>query len=413
VNPSGQERRLRELAPRVLAALLRRYRDFAAAEDAVQEALVAAAASWPNEGEPDNPLGWLVRVAARRMADQYRGEEARRRREDLAASWSMAPPGPVSAHDDTLILMFLCCPPSLTPASAIPLTLRAVGGLTTREIAAAFLTPEATMAQRISRAKAKVKSADEPFRLPTSGVDRHARVRSVLHVLYLLFNEGYTKSGGPDLARSDLSGEAVRLARLVHGALPEDPEVAGLLALMVLTDARRPARTGAEGELVPLAEQDRSLWDRRLIAEGVALITAALRRGQVGEYQVQAAIAAVHDQALGDADTNWTEILALYGLLERMTGNPMVTLNRAVAAAMASGPSAGLAMLDGLGERLGDHHRLHAVRGHLLEMAGEREAAVVEFRAAAAGATNLRERDYLTTQAARVATEVAADLAGG
>jgi RNA polymerase sigma factor (sigma-70 family) len=406
VSPGRQERRLRELAPQVLAAVLRRYRDFSAAEDAVQEALIAAAATWPSEGEPDNPLGWLVRVASRRMADEYRGTEARRRREDLAASWSMGTPEPVSGHDDTLILMFLCCHPSLTPASAIPLTLRAVGGLTTREIATAFLIPEATMAQRISRAKAKVKSADEPFTLPTSIVEREVRMRSVLHVLYLLFNEGYTSSAGPDLARIDLSDEAVRLARLLHDALPEDPEVAGLLALMVLTDARRPARTGPSGELVPLAEQDRSLWDRLRIAEGVALITAALGRGQVGEYQVQAAIAAVHDQASSDADTNWSEILVLYGVLERMTGNPMVTLNRAVAAAMAEGPSAGLALLVGLDERLGDHHRLHAVRGHLLSMSGDRRAAMVEFAAAAGGATNLRERDYLTTQAARLATEL-------
>jgi RNA polymerase sigma factor (sigma-70 family) len=395
---------LRELAPQVLGALVRRYGDFADAEDAVQEALVAATTTWPVEGQPDNPLAWLIRVASRRMVEQYRRDDARRRREDLAASWSLARPEPGTARDDTLILVFMCCHPALTPAAAIPLTLRAVGGLSTREIAAAFLVPEATMAQRISRAKAKIKATDEPFRLPSPDA-RAERLRSVLHVLYLMFNEGYAGSSGPDLARTDLSSEAIRLARGVHAALPDDPEVAGLLALMLLTDARRPARTRADGELVPLAEQDRALWDRPLIAEGVALVTDALRRGQMGEYQVQAAIAALHDQAVSHSDTEWSEILALYNLLERMTGNPMVTLNRAVAAAMAGGPEAGLALLDGLGDRLGDHHRLHSVRAHLLELAGERTAATLEFRAAAARTTNVREQHYLTTKAARLATE--------
>ncbi|HLY81348.1 MAG TPA: sigma-70 family RNA polymerase sigma factor [Acidimicrobiales bacterium] len=394
---------LRELSPQVLGAVIRRYGDFAGADDAVQEALLAAATAWPTDGEPDNPLAWLIRVASRRMADQYRQDDARRRREDLAAAWSVARPEAASGRDDTLILMFMCCHPSLTPASAIPLTLRAVGGLTTREIAAAFLVPEATMAQRISRAKAKVKASDEPFTLPSPD-QRAERLRSVLHVLYLLFNEGYASSSGPDLARSDLSGEAIRLTAAVHAALPEAPEVAGLLALMLLTDARRPARTRADGELVPLAEQDRTLWDRGLIAEGVALITKAMNQGPVGEYQVQAAIAAVHDLAARYADTDWTEILSLYCLLEQLTGNPMVTLNRAVAAAMAHHPSDGLALLDGLRERLGDHHRLHSVRAHLLELAGDTETAIVEFRAAAARTTNLREQHYLTTKAARLAT---------
>ena len=399
---------LRDLAPQALSAVVRSYGDFADAEDAVQEALLAAASTWPTHGKPDNPLAWLIRVASRRMADQYRRDDARRRREALAASRSLARPDPASGHDDTLILIFMCCHPSLTPASAIPLTLRAVGGLTTREIAAAFLVPEATMAQRISRAKAKVKASDAPFTLPTPD-KRTERLGSVLHVLYLLFNEGYASSSGPALARTDLSGEAIRLARGVHATLPDDPEVAGLLALMLLTDARRPARTRADGELVPLAEQDRTLWDRSLIAEGVALITEALRRGQVGEYQVQAAIAAVHDQAARHTDTDWAEILSLYGLLERMTGNPMVTLNRAVAAAMADGPGTGLALLDGLSERLGDHHRLHSVRAHLLEMAGDTKTAILEFRAAAARTKNLREQHYLTTKAARLATELADD----
>jgi RNA polymerase sigma factor (sigma-70 family) len=396
------ENLLRELAPQALGALIRRHGDFADAEDAVQEALIAAAATWPDSGQPDNPLGWLIRVAARRLANIYRSEDARRRREELAASWSVASPDPPSGRDDTLILMFMCCHPSLTPTLAIPLTLRAVGGLTTREIAAAFLVPEATMAQRISRAKAKIKASGEPFALPSPG-QRPERLRSVLHVLYLLFNEGYTSSSGPDLGRSDLSGEAIRLARASHAAMPEDPEVAGLLALMLLTDARRPARTGPGGELIPLAEQDRSRWDRRLIVEGLGLITGALRRGRMGEYQVQASIAAVHDQASRPARTDWSQLLSLYGLLESMTGNPMVRLNRAAAAAMVGGPQAGLALLDGLDERLGDHHRLHSVRAHLLEQAGDREDAVAEFRAAAARATNLREQQFLTTQAARLA----------
>jgi RNA polymerase sigma factor (sigma-70 family) len=398
---AGTEGLLRQLAPQVLGAVVRRYGDFADAEDAVQEALVAAASTWAAEGRPDNPAAWLTRVAYRRMAEQHRRDDARRRREDLAASWSLSRPDPASGRDDTLILMFLCCHPSLTEASAIALTLRAVGGLTTGEIARAFLVPEATMAQRISRAKAKLKAANEPFALPPPE-RRPERLRSVLHVLYLLFNEGYATSSGPDLARSDLSGEAIRLARQVHRSLPEDPEVAGLLALLLLTDARRPARTRPDGELVPLAEQDRNVWDRRLIAEGVRLVTEALRHGLVGEYQVQAAIAAVHGQAASHAATDWPDILSLYSLLERMTGNPMVTLNRAVAAAMVSGPAAGLAMLDGLGERLGDHHRLHSVRAHLLEQAGDVRGALSEYQAAAARTTNLRERNYLTTQAARL-----------
>jgi RNA polymerase sigma factor (sigma-70 family) len=397
----GIEDLLRDLAPQVLAALVRRYGDFADAEDAVQEALIIAATAWPAEGTPDSPLGWLIRVASRRLANQYRSDDARRRREELAASWSLAAPAPASGRDDTLILMFLCCHPSLTPALAIPLTLRAVGGLTTREIAAAFLVPEATMGQRISRAKAKIKASREPFTLPPPD-ERPERLRLVLHVLYLLFNEGYTTSSGPDLARTDLSGEAIRLARGMRAAAPQDPEIAGLLALMLLTDARRPARSGPDGELIPLAEQNRALWNRPMIIEGMGLVTQALRQGQVGEYQLQAAIAALHDQAASHKDTDWPEILSLYGLLEAMTGNPMVRLNRAVAAAMARGPDAGLALLDGLGDRLGEHHRLHSVRAHLLEQAGDTTGAVAEFRAAAGRTTNLREQQYLTTKAARL-----------
>jgi len=395
-STESTESLLRELAPQVLGALVRRYGDFADCEDAVQEALIAAAADWPREGQPDNPLGWLIRVASRRLANLYRGDIARRRREELAASWSRSAAESAPGRDDTLIVMLMCCHPSLTPASAIPLTLRAVAGLTTREIAAAFLIPEPTMAQRISRAKATIKASGEPFALPPPD-QLPERLRSVLHVLYLLFNEGYTTSGGPDLARADLSGEAIRLARIMRASVPQDPEVTGLLALMLLTDARRPARSGPGGELIPLAEQDRRRWDGALIAEGVALISGVLGAGHAGEYQLQAAIAAIHDQAPSHADTDWVQIVALYGLLETMTANPMVTLNRAVATAMASGPAAGLAVLDGLGERLGDHHRLHSVRAHLLEQAGDVDAAAEEFRAAAARTGNLRERNYLAT----------------
>lgn len=392
---------LRQLAPRALGVVARRYGDFADAEDAVQEALLAASTAWPRDGRPDNPLAWLVRVAGRRMANTYRAEDARRRREDLAASWSRARPGPSSGRDDRLTVMFMCCHPALTPSSAIPLTLRAVGGLSTRQIAGAFLVPEATMAQRISRAKSKIKAAGARFDLPSPS-EHSQRLRSVLHVLYLMFNEGYATSSGPDLGRADLGEEAVRLARMTHEALPEDPEVEGLLALMLLTEARRPARTDSDGELVPLADQDRALWDRALITEGVARITTALQRSQVGEYQVQAAIAALHDQAAEYSGTDWSQIRSLYDLLETMSANPMVRLNRAVAAAMAEGPNAGLAILDGLDESLGDHHRLHAVRAHLLELAGDREGAISEFKHAAARTTNLRERNYLTTKAARL-----------
>ncbi len=395
---------LRQLAPRALGVVARRYGDFADAEDAVQEALLAAATTWPTDGCPDNPLAWLVRVAGRRMANTYRAEDARRRREDLAASWSLAGPEPLPGEDDTLVVMFMCCHPALAASSAIPLTLRAVGGLSTREIARAFLVPEATMAQRISRAKSRVKAAGGGFALPAPG-ERAERLRSVLHVLYLIFNEGYATSSGPDLGRSDLSCEAVRLARIAYAALPGDPEVAGLLALMLLTEARRPARTDDRGELVPLSDQDRALWDRRLIAEGVALVTAAWQRGQVGEYQLQAGIAAVHDQADAYEGTDWCRILALYDLLEAMTGNPMVTLNRAVAAAMCKEPGAGLAILDGLSERLGDHHRLHAVRAHLLELAGDREPAISEFKVAARLTSNVREQHYLTTKAAQLGAD--------
>jgi RNA polymerase sigma factor (sigma-70 family) len=394
---------LRELAPQVLGAVTRRFGDFAAAEDAVQEALLAAALHWPRDGLPDSPRGWLIQTATRRQTDQFRSEQARRRREQ-AAALREPPAQDVTDHDDTLILLFLCCHPALTAASAIALTLRAVGGLTTAEIANAFLVPEATMAQRISRAKQRIKNSGVPFRRPAADDEWEQRRRSVLHVLYLIFNEGYASSVGRELHRVELSGEAIRLARMVHRMLPEDGEVAGLLALMLLTDARRPARTTSDGELIPLAEQDRARWDQRLIAEGVALIPAGMTAGAVGEYQLQAAIAALHDQAARVEDTDWPQILALYGVLERMTGNPMVALNRAIAAAMANGPAAGLALLEALDEPLAGHYRLDAVRAHLFEMAGDTRAAVAHYRAAASRTTSVPEQHYLTIQAARLST---------
>jgi RNA polymerase sigma factor (sigma-70 family) len=397
---TGLEDLLRELAPQVLGVLVRRFGDFDSAEDAVQEALIAAARHWPADGMPANPRGWLIQTAVRKMTDQLRSEQARRRREG-AAAMAGPPAMDVTGRDDTLILLFMCCHPALTPASAIALTLRAVGGLTTAEIANAFLVPEATMAQRISRAKQRIKASGVPFSLP-EGEERAERLRSVLHVLYLIFNEGYASSVGTDLHRTELSGEAIRLARMMHATLPGDGEVTGLLALMLLTDARRPARTGAGGELIPLAEQDRARWDRELIAEGTALITGALARGVVGEYQVQAMIAAVHDEAASVEDTDWPQILALYGLLERMTGNPMVALNRAIAAAMVHGPAAGLKLLEPLDEPLAGHYRLDAVRAHLFEMAGDTQAAMAHYRTAAARTTSIPEQQYLTTQAARL-----------
>jgi RNA polymerase sigma factor (sigma-70 family) len=392
---------LRDLAPQVLGALLRRYDDFAAAEDAVQDALIAAAEQWPRDGLPDYPRGWLIQVANRRMLDHLRSEQARRRREEQHPPNEERPPVP--DQDDTLVLLFMCCHPALKAAAAIALTLRAVGGLTTAEIAGAFLIPEATMAQRISRAKLKIKESGIPFRLPTPD-ERGSRLAAVLHVLYLIFNEGYTSSTGPDLQRRDLSAEAIRLTRALHALLPDDPEVAGLLALMLLTDARRDARTGESGELVPLTEQDRTRWDHDQIAEGVALITATLPRGPVGPYQVQAAINAVHDEAKTADDTDWPQLLALYGVLRGMTDNPMVALNHAVAFAMVHGPVAALDLLTTLAadKRIANHHRLHAVRAHLLEMAGHHAAAAEEYRAAAGRTASVPEQRYLTLRAARL-----------
>jgi len=386
---------LRELAPVVLGATVRRYRDFPAAEDAVQEALLAASRQWPIDGVPDNPRGWLIQVAARRFADQARADIARKRRELEAAPDDELAPTP--EEDDTLTLLLMCCHPALTRPTAIALTLRAVGGLTTAAIARAFLVPETTMAQRISRAKQTIQQSGIPF-APPAPDELDARLDAVLHVLYLIFNEGYE--------RAELARDAIRMTRTVHAAFAR-PEVAGLLALMLLTDARRDARSGPGGEIVPLDEQDRDRWDRAAIAEGVALITGAFPRGAVGPYQLQAAIAAVHDAAPRVEDTDWGEILALYGVLERMTGNPVVTLNRAVAAAMVHGPAAGLAMLAPLDDdpRLSGHHRLAAIRAHLHERAGDRDAAVRHYRIAAAGTTSTVERDYLIARAARLSPE--------
>ncbi|HET9270001.1 MAG TPA: sigma-70 family RNA polymerase sigma factor [Vicinamibacterales bacterium] len=402
------EQLLRDLAPRVLGSVMRRYRDFAACEDAVQEALIAAAQQWPRDGVPGNPRGWLIQVALRRMVDQVRSDSARRQREhdaalDLGQVVAAASVESRPDEDETLTLLFMCCHPSLTTASAVALTLRAVGGLTTAQIANAFLVPESTMAQRISRAKQTIRASGVPFEAPDARA-RAERLEAVLHVLYLIFNEGYTASVGGLLQRFDLSSEAIRLTRAVRQLMPHDTEVAGLLALMLLTDARRLARSGPDGELIPLPRQNRAKWDREAIAEGVALLTAALAKGRVGPYQLQAAVAAVHDESPRHEDTDWPQIAALYGLLERMNDNPMVTLNRAIAVAMVQGPAAGLEMLDALaaGGRLAGSHRLDAVRGHLLEMAGDREGAVRHLLAAANRTTNTAERNYLLTHAASV-----------
>ncbi|HVV91260.1 MAG TPA: sigma-70 family RNA polymerase sigma factor [Solirubrobacterales bacterium] len=396
----GLEDLLRGAAPRALAAVVRRFGGFADAEDAVQEALIEAAQRWPAQGRPENPTGWLIAVASRRMTDKIRADSARRAREERIAAEPEA--GPAAEADDTLALIFMCCRPELTPASAVALTLRAVGGLTTAEIAAAFLVPETTMGRRIARAKKTVAAAAEPFGLPAPA-ERKERLGAVLRVLYLIFNEGYAASEGPELARAELSAEAIRLTRIARLALPEEPEVGGLLALMLLTDARRPARTDADGELVPLDEQDRSRWDAAAIAAGHRMLNEAVAMGAVGPYQLQAAIAAAHDRARRPEDTDWGEILALYGLLERVAPGPMVALNRAVAMAMAEGPQAGLALLVELEPQLEGHHRVHAVRAHLFELAGDVPGAHVEYTRAAELTASLPEQRYLTRRAARLA----------
>ena len=398
------------MAPQVLAAVVRRYGHFDAAEDATQEALLAAATRWPAGGVPDDPRAWLITVAARRLTDLLRSEQARRRREDSVATrvlpdQSLAPAAdqPHADADDTLVLLFLCCHPTLSPASQIALTLRAVGGLTTAEIARAFLVPEATMTRRITRAKQSIKDSGVPFGMP-SPAERAARLGTVLHVLYLIFNEGYASTSWPVLQRVELSAEAIRLARIVHRLLPDDGEMAGLLALMLLTDARRPARTTPSGEPIPMAEQDRSAWNADQIAEGVALLSAVLPRGPTGPYQLQAAIAAIHDEAPSAQDTDWPQIVALYELLMATSDNPVVALNHAVAIAMADGPRRGLDLLAGLAAdgRVAQDHRLHAARAHLLELAGDRSAARSAYLTAADRSASPPQQRYLRARAARL-----------
>ncbi|HEY2041710.1 MAG TPA: sigma-70 family RNA polymerase sigma factor [Jatrophihabitans sp.] len=401
---------LRRSARHVLGAVVRRYGHFETAEDAVQEALLAAALQWPEDGVPDNPRGWLITVASRRLTDLLRNEQARRRREETVARWTvpdhwLVPDAdrPASETDDTLILLFMCCHPSLSPPSQIALTLRAVGGLTTQEIARAFLVPESTMARRISRAKQRISDSGIPFGMPPNS-ERAERLSAVLHVIYLIFNEGYAATAGPSLQRSELAAEAIRLGRMVHQLLPDEGEVTGLLALMVLTDARRPARTGPDGALIPMAEQDRSLWNTDYVAEGIALVSDALRRAVTGPYQLQAAIAAIHDEAPSADETDWPQIVALYELLMRISDNPVVALNHAVAVAMAKGAQAGLELLASLDgdQRIAADHRLQAVRAHLLEMAGDRVTARACYLAAAERTTSLPQQRYLHARAGRL-----------
>lgn len=401
---------LRPLVPQVLGALVRRYGHFDLAEDATQEASLAAATQWPIDGAPDDPRGWLIAVASRRLTDLLRAEQARRRREDAVTRWTLpaertapAADRPPAATDDSLALLVLCCHPSLPAASQIALTLRAVGGLTTREVARAFLVPEATMTRRISRAKEQIRSDGARFELPPRAAER---LDAVLHVLYLIFNEGYASTSGPDLNRPDLCREAIRLARFVRLAVPEDGEVAGLLALMLLIDARRDARTGPGGELIPMDEQDRARWDATSIAEGVDLVSRALQEGRPGPYQLQAAIAAIHDEAPTPEATDWREILALYDLLTRVADSPVVTLNRAVAAAMVHGPTHGLGLLDELASdrRLATDHRLHAARAHLLELTGDRDAARGAYIEAARHTASSAQQRYLHLRVARLAS---------
>ncbi|WP_437771618.1 RNA polymerase sigma factor [Arthrobacter sp. KNU40] len=410
-EPSGEstvEDLLCTLAPQVLGVLIRRHGQFAECEDAVQDALLEAAMQWPASGVPDNPRSWLLTVATRRLVDYWRSESARQAREQRAAA--LGPPSredPSSASgaegfaEDTLTLLFLCCHPALSAPSQLALTLRAIGGLTTAEIASAFFVPEATMGQRISRAKQNIKKAGAHFELPEPG-ERKARLGVVLHVLYLIFNEGYAASSGPSMQREDLTAEAIPLTRLLRGLLPGELEVGGLLALMLLTDSRRRARSLPDGMLVPLAEQDCRLWDSAQIAEGLELLSTVLGVGRPGPYQLQAAIAAVHAEAASAEQTDWPQILALYTVLEAMAPSPVVALNRAVAVAMVEGPRAALQLLDGLGTGLGDWHRLDAVRGHLLEMSGDLPGARECLLAAARKTGSLQERQYLLVKAAKL-----------
>jgi len=393
----------RALTPRVLGALVRKHGQFDDCEDAVQEALLESTVKWAKEGVPNNPRAWLTTVAHRRLVDNWRSQSTRRRREETDLALESASGGQTPDRDDTLVLLFMCCHPSLSVPSQLALTLRAVGGLTTSEIAHGFLVPEATMAQRISRAKQRIKKNGVRFDLPPEA-EWPTRLRVVLHVLYLIFNEGYAASSGPALHRTDLTAEAIRLTRMLHRLIPHDGETAGLLALMLLTDARRAARTNTDGFLVPLDEQDRSLWNRSEIEEGMTLLTRTLGSVPLGLYQIQAAIAAVHDEAERAEDTDWPQILALYDVLERVSPGPVVTLNRSVAVAMVNGPRAGLALLGTLesDDRMANNHRVEAVRGHLLELAGDPVAARESYRRAARMTASIPEQRYLALRTIRL-----------
>jgi RNA polymerase sigma factor (sigma-70 family) len=402
---------LRPLAPQVLGAVVRRYGHFDLAEDATQEALLAASVQWPRDGLPQNPKAWLIAVASRRLTDLLRSEQARRRREDAVAERALTERGAAwvdgrrpGEADDTLVLLFMCCHPSLSTASQVALTLRAVGGLGAAEIARALLGSEQTVTRRITRAKQAIKDSGIPFALPGPG-DLAGRRQAVLRVLYLIFNEGYAATTGTVLMRVDLAEEAIRLARALHAGLPGDTEASGLLALMLLVHARHQARTAPDGSLIPMAEQDRGRWDRDLIAEGTALLTAALPRGPAGPYQLQAAIAAVHDEAASAEATDWPQIAALYEVLLRLDDNPVVALNHAVAVSMTTGPRAGLELIQQLeaDPRINADRRFHAVRAHLLETAGDRAAALEAYQAAARAATNLQQQRYLNQQISRLA----------
>jgi predicted RNA polymerase sigma factor len=401
IAPGEGEDLLRTLAPQVLGALARRFGDFDICEDAVQEALLAAALQWPVDGLPANPRGWLTVVASRRRAEMWRSDSARRRREE--ASFAAAVPDVEPATDDSLTLLLLCCHPSLTPASQVALTLRAVGGLATAEIARALLVPETTVAQRISRAKQRIRASGARFQMPPDG-ERSARLTSVLQVLYLVFNEGSTASSGAHLHRVDLITEAIRITRQLHERLPDDGEVAGLLALMLLTDARRPARVAPDGALIPLADQDRALWDTAAIREGIDLITRALSSAPAGPFQLQAALAAVHDEAVRAEDTDWRQILGLYDLLRTIAPGAIVTLNRIVAVAMVHGATVALRELADSEDdpALAGNHRIDAVRAHLLEMAGDLDAARASYLVAARRTLSIPERRYLESRAARL-----------
>jgi RNA polymerase sigma factor (sigma-70 family) len=402
---------LRTLAPQVLGAVVRRYGHFDLAEDATQEALLAASVQWPRDGLPRSPKAWLISVASRRLTDMLRSEQARRRREDAVAEWEVTERAAAQvgergtgAADDTLILLFMCCHPSLSTASQVALTLRAVGGLSAAEIARGMLGSEQTVTRRITRAKQSIKDTGIPFALPAPD-ELAGRLQVVLRVLYLVFNEGYAATAGTVLMRVGLADEAIRLARALHAGLPDDAEVSGLLALMLLVHARHQARTSPDGSLIPMAEQDRSRWDQGLIAEGTALLTAALPRGPTGPYQLQAAIAAVHDEAASAGATDWPQIAALYGVLLRLDDNPVVALNHAVAVSMITGPRAGLELIRQLeaDPRINADRRFHAVRAHLLELAGDHAAALGAYRAAARAATNLQQQRYLNQQISRLA----------